>query len=351
MVSMTTRTSGCSRVIRRVASMPSSSPGIWMSITHDVGLLGGDHEEGLGRVGGLADRPGCLPCREQRDQPVPHDGVVVDDHDADLVRLAHGAPPSPVPSGSTARTTVPPEDGQLTSVRPPSSAARSRDRQQADPGLHVLGDADPVVGDLDHELRSRCGRGGRVRSWPRRAGRRWSATRRRSGRPPPPRRRTGCRDRRRPPRSAAAGSRPAGAPPRRAPGRRAPAAAGRARAGVRRRRCPAPVRSPGSSWSPRPRAGPVVDEQARGLELVDDAGHRRAETVVQVAADPAALLLAGDHQPLPAGLELVGELAGARGGRRLPDQVAEQLLVAARTAGCAARAPEARAGRPRCRGR
>ena len=82
-------------------------------------------------------------------------------------------------------------------------------------------------------------------------------------------------------------------------------------------------------WSAWRGSGSLVDEQPRRLELVDDAAQRRAEPVVQVAADPAALLLAGDDQPLAALLQLVGQPAGAGRGRRLADQVAEQLLVAA----------------------
>ena len=57
----------------------------------------------------------------------------------------------------------------------------------------------------------------------------------------------------------------------------------------------------------------LVDEQPGGLELVDDAAQGRTEPVVEVAPDPAALLLAGDDEPLAAVLELVGELAGPRG--------------------------------------
>ena len=73
--------------------------------------------------------------------------------------------------------------------------------------------------------------------------------------------------------------------------------------------------------------GLVGDQQPGGLELVDDAGQRRAEAVVQVAADPATLLLAGVHQSLPAGLQVLGQAAGAGRGRCLPDHVAEQALV------------------------
>ena len=75
------------------------------------------------------------------------------------------------------------------------------------------------------------------------------------------------------------------------------------------------------------RSGCSVDQQPGGLELVDDAGQRGAEAVVQVAADPAALLLAGVHQSLPAGLKVFGEAAGAGRSRCLPDHVAEQALV------------------------
>ena len=95
----------------------------------------------------------------------------------------------------------------------------------------------------------------------------------------------------------------------------------------------------------------AVDQQPGRLQPEHHAAERRAETVVQVAADPAALLLAGDDQPLAALLQLVGQPAGAGSGGGLPDQVAEQLLVAAARAGCAARGPAAPAGRPPRRGR
>ncbi len=49
---------------------------------------------------------------------------------------------------------------------------------------------------------------------------------------------------------------------------------------------------------------------------------------MQVAADPPPLLLTGDHQPLTALLQLLGELPGAHGAGGLTDQIGQQLLVA-----------------------
>ena len=103
-----------------------------------------------------------------------------------------------------------------------------------------------------------------------------------------------------------------------------------------RRSCTSRRTSATTSWTwragrgDRPLGGLRVRStwQPRRLELEDHAAERGPEPVVQVAPDPAPLLLAGDDQPLAVVLELVGELAGARGGGRLPHQVAEQLLVA-----------------------
>ena len=72
----------------------------------------------------------------------------------------------------------------------------------------------------------------------------------------------------------------------------------------------------------------LLDQQPGALELEDDAAEHGAEAVVQVAADPAALLLAGGDESLPTALELLGEAAGAGRRRGLADQVGEQLLVA-----------------------
>ena len=91
--------------------------------------------------------------------------------------------------------------------------------------------------------------------------------------------------------------------------------------------------------------GVVVDQQPGRLELEHHAAQRRPQPVVQVAPDPPALLLAGDDEPLAAVLELVGQLAGAGGGRGLADQVAEQLLVA-RDSRLRSPARAAPAGRP-----
>ena len=71
------------------------------------------------------------------------------------------------------------------------------------------------------------------------------------------------------------------------------------------------------------------DEQPGRLQLEDDAAQGRPETVVEVASDASALLLAGDDESFPALLELLGELAGPRGGGGLAHDVGQQPLVAA----------------------
>ena len=83
------------------------------------------------------------------------------------------------------------------------------------------------------------------------------------------------------------------------------------------------------------------DQVARGVRVGTDrvAGRvqphrhpaeRGSEPVVQVAADPATVLLPAQHQPLPGLLERVGEQAAAHGDRGLAHQVDEEVLVAAR---------------------
>ena len=51
---------------------------------------------------------------------------------------------------------------------------------------------------------------------------------------------------------------------------------------------------------------------------------------MQVAADPAAVVLAAEHEPLAAGLQLGGEQAGADRHRCLAHEVDQQALVAPR---------------------
>ena len=110
---------------RRVASIPSSS-GIWMSITTTSGPVSAMTCRASPAVGRGADHLHAFEGTEERDQTVAHDLVVVDDDDPD--RGSRQASPAvwTVVSGSQARTTVPPAGGQVTSLRPPSSSARSR---------------------------------------------------------------------------------------------------------------------------------------------------------------------------------------------------------------------------------
>ena len=66
---------------------------------------------------------------------------------------------------------------------------------------------------------------------------------------------------------------------------------------------------------------------AGGVDPTRDGGERRAEAVVQVAAQPAALVLHRRDEQLAAALQLVGQPRGTGGGRRLTDDVGEQPLV------------------------
>ncbi len=49
---------------------------------------------------------------------------------------------------------------------------------------------------------------------------------------------------------------------------------------------------------------------------------------MEVAPDPAPLLLAGEHELLATLLQVVGQTSRADGGRGLPDEVVQQPLVA-----------------------
>src|SRR5438876_295889 len=64
-----------------------------------------------------------------------------------------------------------------------------------------------------------------------------------------------------------------------------------------------------------------------GLNHQDRAGERRPETVVQVAAEPPALLFAGGDEPLPRTLDFAGERNSAYGCCSVPDEVLEQPTV------------------------
>ena len=74
--------------------------------------------------------------------------------------------------------------------------------------------------------------------------------------------------------------------------------------------------------------GVGVDGVAGRLQPERDPAEDRTEPVVQVAADPAAVVLAADHEPLPALLELGRQQPGPDGDGGLPHEVDEQALVA-----------------------
>ena len=78
-----------------------------------------------------------------------------------------------------------------------------------------------------------------------------------------------------------------------------------------------------------PRArGVGLHRVAGGVEPQRHPAEDRPEPVVEVAADPAPVVLAAEHQPLPALLHLRRQQSGADRDRRLPHQVDQQPLVA-----------------------
>ena len=273
---------------------------------------------------GGADDLDPVERAEQRGEPLAHDLVVVDDDDPDVglasvMRCSSGA-------AGRGRRCRPPA-GQMTSLRPPSSAARSRRLTRPTPAWTSAGMPTPSSATSTTSAPSATS----------------SRTRGRSGVGVPgdvghrlARDPEGRDLDRRGQRPEVVGATVAGGSSRSACWRSAPTRPRSSRAGGRRsctrRRTSATTSCTcwlvAASWA-FAAVRVLVDHQPGGLELEDDAAERRAEPVVQVAADPAALLLAGGDQPLPAVLELLGEPAGAGGGGGLADQVAEQLLVAA----------------------
>ncbi|HMX07973.1 MAG TPA: hypothetical protein PKA87_10565, partial [Microthrixaceae bacterium] len=76
----------------------STRPGSEMDVEHhDVGFEVGDRDDRGVVIVGLTHHHDVVCCVENRTQPRPHDGVVIDDHDAD-----HGAVPGPGRSGIVA---------------------------------------------------------------------------------------------------------------------------------------------------------------------------------------------------------------------------------------------------------
>jgi hypothetical protein len=74
-------------------------------------------------------------------------------------------------------------------------------------------------------------------------------------------------------------------------------------------------------------------EVAGGVDTQDDRAEDWSEPVVQVPAEPSALLLPGAHQLLAAVLQLGRQMAGPGRRGRLPDDVPEQALVPCRQHG------------------
>ena len=71
----------------------------------------------------------------------------------------------------------------------------------------------------------------------------------------------------------------------------------------------------------------LVDEIAGQAGLEGEAGQGRAQFVVQVGAQPAALLLAHAEQPRSDRLELVGQVNGADHRGQLKRQLVEDLPI------------------------
>ena len=93
------------------------------------------------------------------------------------------------------------------------------------------------------------------------------------------------------------------------------------------------------------------DERAQDPGLHGQPGQLGAEAVVQVAAQPTALLLAGGDQPLAGALQVGGQPHGRDGDAGLPGEVGEQPPVGGGEPGLArphARAPASPRASPWC---
>ena len=88
------------------------------------------------------------------------------------------------------------------------------------------------------------------------------------------------------------------------------------------------VATPAAADSSRPLGDRLGDQVAGGLDLQAYAGQRGADAVVQVAPQPASLLLAGGHERRPALLEPVGEPQRGHGRGHLVADDGQQLGVA-----------------------
>ena len=239
-------------------------------------------------------------------------------------------------SGSQARTRVPPEGGQTISVRPPSSSARSRIDRSPTPATtsgSMPAPSSPTSTSSEPAPPVRRTAALRARAW--RAvlvsasdAIRYAAT------------------------STAAdsgGTSSAATVTARSALliRSACWSQGREQAEVVEGRRPQPVHQAAYVGQ---RVGDVLarlrDQAARGLRVAvervagrvephRDAAEHRAEPVVQVAPDPAPVLLARQHQLLAGLLEVVGQPGAAHRHRRLAHDVEEQRLVALATASTA----------------
>ena len=200
-------------------------------------------------------------------------------------------------------------------------------RRQADPGDRCGRQAAPVVRDRDLERVDHA-----LDPEPHRAGPGVpGGVVQRLGRDPvarrPPRRRGGRRRRRGPPRARRGrrwrSRRPTARSPRRARGRPAPRAA---RSTIRRTVATAPVRSD----SARDESAATSSSVVRLRTSPPGGPPRRAtgpEVVVQVAAQPAPLLLAGGDDPFARRLQSLRQLHGVGGDRDVAGEVVEEPQV------------------------
>ena len=83
--------------------------------------------------------------------------------------------------------------------------------------------------------------------------------------------------------------------------------------------------------TPSARALSLRGQVASRLDPQPDPGQRRTETVVQISSQPAALLLASDHECFATGLQFAGQPGGAGRRRGLSQHVTEQTPGPARS--------------------
>ena len=224
--------------------------------------------------------------------------------------------------GSTARTTVPPPGRGSSSSEPPSSSARSRIVSSPDP---VAGPdrAGAVVGDADHQVpvaplhrHLALVRAGVPQDVGQRLLHDPVGGHLDGGR-------GGVGVLGHQPHLQAVGRRAVDEPPQRSH-----------QAELVERDRPQPVHQPADVDDRRLHVAPHLAQQrvvaeavAGGVQLQGQSGQRGTQPVVQVATQPAPLLLAGDHQPLP-GAEQVRAQPGRLDRRRQrPGQRGEDLLV------------------------